>query len=505
LAIKKVYAVIAIAIVAVAAVGFYFFILPPPYRVAEREGTIGRSGGCVYDGSANVTIPEGALDSDTKITVKTLNETMLPTSPPPFTELLGATSFGPDGLRFKTNVTITIPLNESKTAGTLLPLFVYNASSGVFIETDVMATVNPSGRTASTNITHFSTVGLFDGLTEAGLDEEITSSIEAGADEIESLEGVEEWIKTELGITICKKVVYEWIGKCYHVSGMVFTFDYEVVGGPPSPPLEPVSLGDVTTWDEWEEYEVQGLVATVHDGVEKEVTYILDLTIYLKYCTPEVVVWASDYQLEVGESATVWAEVRCGEHVLRLREINVYLSGPGTLDKTGFDSTGSSGRHTNTYHATEEGVAIITVQHYDPDTKKTVSGSATIGVGVKYRLHIDGSDSESQVDIYGHTWTYVYQLVLDLYASDFSGNWTGTVAERCDIYRDGELLPGGWVEHPWNYPLFPEGQTEGSLIGEVAGVLTGYSWSLEGMAVTWNVHVGEFTWTFHGVIESVQE
>ena len=483
MALKKVYAVIAIAIIAVATAGFYFFVLPSPYRVAQGEATIGKAGGCVYDGSANVTIPEGALDADTKITVKALNEGTLPVPPPPFTGLLGAATFGPDGQAFKKNVTITIPLNASKPAGSHLPLFIYNASAGVFVETDVMATVNRGGRTASVNTTHFSTGGLFDGLTEAGLDAEFTSSLKAGADGAEALMHVEAWVQTELGVTICRKVAYEWIGKCYHVSGMVFSLDYEVMGGPPPTTLD-VPFGDVTAWDEWEEYEVQGLFATVHDGVEEQVSYILDLRIYLKYCTPEVVVWASDYQLKVGESATVWAEVRCDEHVLRLREINIYLSGPGTLDKVGLYSTGISGRHVNAYHATENGLATITVQYYDPDTEKTVSGSATICVGENSKVHIDQTVPWGPIEgvigdppCYWAVWG-TFRLILDASSEcGLYGSWTGT--SSLYMVTEGEGCAGTTHRETWIWEGFPvsfslpEGGGSFAIV-PTEGILEGY-------------------------------
>jgi len=161
LATKKVYAVIAIVIVAVVAAGFCFFILPPPYRVAEGEATIGRGGGCVYDGSANVTIPADALVADIRISVRVLNETTLPTWPPPRTKLLGAAALHPDGLVFMTNVTITIPLSEPRSAGVRLSLWVYDQQKNEFVETGILAQVNVDGLTACGKVAHFSTYAIF--------------------------------------------------------------------------------------------------------------------------------------------------------------------------------------------------------------------------------------------------------------------------------------------------------------------------------------------------------
>jgi len=524
--LKKTYAIILAAIVIVAVAGFYFLTLPAPSRIFEGEGKIGAAGGCVYDpGGANVTIPEGALDAETLITVETLNQTGLPAPTPPLTQFLGAASFGPDGLTFKTDVTITIPLNESKTPGTLLPLFVYDAEKEEFVETDTLAIVNPGGRTASANVTHFSIDALLDGVTPEATGGCYEEALDSGYSPQEAFNSVVDYVLS-----------WAELGKCDLESrlefpklvGVLVSLTYEVDGLSPPPLI--FSLGETGGAASYitDTYSLD--YKWVSDDKEHSMIYSLVVEVFIEYVQPRIEIPQTVIVLKSGDTATISAILKCcGETPVPERGVEFHLSPLFGSISPASDTTDGNGAAETTYTAPdEEGTAVLTVMYTFQTYEKTgteivtdpvfhidylkqkyeerthiVSGSVNIVVGAKYMLHIDGSDSESFVDIYGHTWTYVYQLVLDLYASDFSGNWTGTVADRCDIYRDGELLPGEWVEHPWNYPLFPEGQTEGSLVGTVGGVFSGYSWSLAGQVVTWNVYVGEFTWTYQGVIEEV--
>lgn len=295
MAAKKVYAVMAIVIVAVAVVGFYFFVLPPPYHVAEGEGTIGRSGGCVYDGDANVTIPAGVLEADTKIAVKALNETMLPAVPPPFTGLLGAASFGPDGLAFRTNVTIIIPLDESKSPGTHLSLFVYDPQTEEFVDTGVFAQVNPDGRTASAKVDHFSTYAVFDGLTRAALDTILSYSLAAGLTWQEAFDNIVNFVTTELGINVGDKV------GDMKVVGILIDMDYSVDGQEGTLIKQ---FGNVDGSVEVTICSYSGSTQILQDGVQKQVTFSLNIGIYMGY----------EYVIHIDQTYTTYATV--GEYQL---------------------------------------------------------------------------------------------------------------------------------------------------------------------------------------------
>jgi len=138
----------------------YFVLAPKP----TQPGFIGKEGGVVSAEGASVEIPAGALEEDVEITVQKLDEETLPAPMPAFTEFLGAASFGPDGLVFKTNVTITIPLKEAQTPGKALSLYRYEPDKG-FIDTGISAIVSEEGTSASAEVSAFSIYSLFDGLT----------------------------------------------------------------------------------------------------------------------------------------------------------------------------------------------------------------------------------------------------------------------------------------------------------------------------------------------------
>lgn len=88
-----------------------------PSTPAPTDGvaTIGRGGGRVtLSTGATVDVPEGALTSDVRITVRAVGEaTALPAE---VTSAGVVVSFGPDGQRFATAVTITLPTTSTANA-----------------------------------------------------------------------------------------------------------------------------------------------------------------------------------------------------------------------------------------------------------------------------------------------------------------------------------------------------------------------------------------------------
>ena len=81
--------------------------------VDTDDGLIGPDGGIVTDpGGASVTIPAGALDAATDISVRTLlGKSDLPSDSQPFLPMLGGAEFGPSGTDFNLPVTLTIPVD----------------------------------------------------------------------------------------------------------------------------------------------------------------------------------------------------------------------------------------------------------------------------------------------------------------------------------------------------------------------------------------------------------
>jgi hypothetical protein len=81
----------------------------------------------------------------------------------------GGATFGPSGLVFELPVTITLPLNAALEPGTQSPLYEFNPTDGSWNQTGFQATVGPGGRSASAEVTHFSTFVIVGSILEPGL------------------------------------------------------------------------------------------------------------------------------------------------------------------------------------------------------------------------------------------------------------------------------------------------------------------------------------------------
>lgn len=474
MAAKKAYAVIAIVIVAVAATGFYFFILPPPYRVAEREGTIGRSGGCVYDGGANVTIPEGALDADTLITVRTLNQTDLPAPTPPLTHFLGAAGFGPDGLTFKTDVAITIPLRESRTPGTVLPLFVYDAEKEEFVEADTSATVNPDGWTASASVTHFSIEALLDGVTPEATSGCYEEALDGGYTPQEAFNSVVDYVLS-----------WAEMGKCDLESRLEFP---KLVGVLVSLMWETEEGGDTyaESFGETSGACASYIVAAessecsyVSDGKEWHMTYSLVVEVFIEYVQPKIDIPQDVIVLKPSDTATITAYLECcGETPVPDRGVEFHLSPLFGSISPASDTTDGNGVAETTYTAPdEEGTATLTVmytfqtyektgtevchvagfdflkQNYAEKTT-TIGDSVTIVVGEEYKVHIDQTVPWGPIS--GPDWTIwgTFRLILDASSEGgLYGNWTATSS----LYMVTEGVGPAGTSHreTWIWEDFP--------------------------------------------------
>ncbi len=121
-------------------------------------------GGVVHskDWRASVAIPAGALSEATSIAVR---EAALPLLPPPGNRLLGAAEFLPSGTVFGVPATVTIPLRQSRPAGTTLALLIYVPGVGNYVDEGIQAVVIEPGDRAIANLPHFTTVVVAEGIT----------------------------------------------------------------------------------------------------------------------------------------------------------------------------------------------------------------------------------------------------------------------------------------------------------------------------------------------------
>jgi len=133
------------------------------------EKVVSKKGGTVELGEGTkVGIPEGALDSDTLITVEALE----PQDIPEF-DVDGVTAtdvarfFGPEGLVFAKLVTVTIPYTERDIAGldeNKLALYVWDGLGWYRVGDEI---VNTDANTITAKVNHFSIYRLVEDTTEA--------------------------------------------------------------------------------------------------------------------------------------------------------------------------------------------------------------------------------------------------------------------------------------------------------------------------------------------------
>jgi hypothetical protein len=108
------------------------------------------------DGNASIAIPPGALASDTAVSLNNVTVTL----PSPFStqQVVAAVDAQPSGTTFKIPVRVTFSLSAQLTPGTLMPVLIFTTQG--YQDSGFIAIVDESGRTASAEVTHFTTFAL---------------------------------------------------------------------------------------------------------------------------------------------------------------------------------------------------------------------------------------------------------------------------------------------------------------------------------------------------------
>jgi len=106
------------------------------------------------DANASIAIPPGALSSDTAISLNSVTMTL----PPPSStqQVVASLDAQPSGTIFKIPVRLTFPLYAQLPPGTQVPVLIYTPE-GTYHDSGFIALVDESGRTASAEVTHFTT------------------------------------------------------------------------------------------------------------------------------------------------------------------------------------------------------------------------------------------------------------------------------------------------------------------------------------------------------------
>ncbi|HEX9830334.1 MAG TPA: hypothetical protein VGA94_01480, partial [Thermodesulfobacteriota bacterium] len=130
-------------------------------EVSMEEGIVGPDGGVVIgSGDVVLEIPPGALDEDTFITVRLIDESEVPMPPPEGSFLVVGVELKPDGLEFNIPITITVPIDSEFQAGTPFPLLIFNPIDNTY-EFEGEVVVNEDGISITFQTSHFSKLTIF--------------------------------------------------------------------------------------------------------------------------------------------------------------------------------------------------------------------------------------------------------------------------------------------------------------------------------------------------------
>ena len=131
---------------------------------------IGAEGGVVVspDGKVKLIIPQGALDSATKIKINNISNSALENTAPQSKSLLSAVECKPYGLVFNKPSSMVYTLNQAEVPGTSVELGYYDAVQDKILPTGQISTVATDSYTVNFSVMHFSTYAALKNLTSSG-------------------------------------------------------------------------------------------------------------------------------------------------------------------------------------------------------------------------------------------------------------------------------------------------------------------------------------------------
>jgi hypothetical protein len=340
-----------LAVAAFSAVSLSCPLNPPPDDgPLTYTEEVGPAGGTIDDGDGTrLIIPPGALNTQVEISVTTYNDTVaLGAQHPDLVGALCGVELRPDGLQFATPVVLEMSPGRVFADGPY-PVFFHDTSGDVWVQTGT-ADVSADGLTLETEISHFSSLSVFD-LPYGVMDDFLGFASEHMTDYPEDPPGdlgelyVEGYMFEEE--SFCGQDQY-YNGCCYMRAGAKATINYTYEGTPYN------YTGDYG-------YTTDKSFDLSYSGSASGISYSIDLTVYLDCSLSDAVFFVDAYDstLSPWESTDITAHFICSDEPIPNREINFSLSGPGELSSTRA-TTNPEGVATVTYSADDEGTAVVT-------------------------------------------------------------------------------------------------------------------------------------------------
>jgi len=131
---------------------------------------IGPEGGVVVspDGKVKLIIPQGALDSATRIKINNISNSALENTAPQSDALLSAVECKPYGLVFNKPASMVYTLNQAEVPGTSVELGYYDAVQNKILPTGQISAVTTDSYTVNFSVMHFSTYAALKSLVSSG-------------------------------------------------------------------------------------------------------------------------------------------------------------------------------------------------------------------------------------------------------------------------------------------------------------------------------------------------
>lgn len=389
----------------------------PPKNNDKVEKGIGSAGGEVKDESTglSLTVPTGALSSNTNITIECINDERLLSSEPVM-DFLGAAEFQPSGTTFSKPVTVSMNLTKTP-KNSNLAVFCYYETDDVW-EYVTDATIN--GNKATFEITHFSKYQVKD-RTKDFLNEYTNIVRHAKANNMSDAEITEAFRDYLVNDKHIMDQYTTFNGYWYEPCGLKINGNYQINGKQgDSEALSHREGENNKIGDKYGLCEIDG--ATSNRQAEKSASQsseIIDVLVIVEYSIikPDIELTASKTKLSKGESATV--NIRChytnvanfyDEYKdLDLAGYMLTITRPThfTVDKTSV-LTDSSGRASFTVTAKEDDEAETITVNFDVSGDFGTHAEGNITLNTEGGYIIEGS-IEEQIDV-----TYVPQGIADL-------------------------------------------------------------------------------------------